>query len=263
MKQISKPNALKIFYCLSAADGVIEEKEITRLQEIAAEFYGDVYADPLQAVRDECDKDLKEFFDDPEERALRLMYLCDTALEESDEPAENCIGARMLYWNMLVIMHIDGEVSAAELRIFKHIAKKLKLDESITLEFDQAFKAISALDVELNSYSDSMAPYAQIRPIVDELEKRRNAILRSAMELIGDERVETVDRLTVEKDIIDITKEKVGEAMNPFMKQVGSFAGNLKKGLASTAEATLSKERKTISGLFGKMMKPKNGDSKE
>ena len=61
-------------------------------------------------------------------------------------------------------------------------------------------KTIAAIEKEMKWIEQSTRPYAQVRPIVDELDKRRAAAMEGVRQLIEDEAYESVEKIEMPKD---------------------------------------------------------------
>ena len=88
-----------------------------------------------------------------------------------DDPA-NGITVRLLVWDMLVIAFSNAEYSSYERKLVKHIVRVMGMDRSVFLEMEQIVKTNAAVENELTWINQSNRPYFEIRPIVDELERR-------------------------------------------------------------------------------------------
>ena len=94
---------------------------------------------------------------------------------------------RLLVWNMLVIAFSNKNYSSFERKLIKHIVRVWNMDRTVFLEMEQIIKTHADIMAELEYTNQSNRPYSEVRPIVDELERRQKVVLNCAKQLIEDE----------------------------------------------------------------------------
>ena len=184
MKYFDKKSALKSFYYLIAIDGRIVPEEIKKLDMIGHEIDPEAYADFREELLAECMSKI-ESLESTDDYSDIVQELIDAALDETE--ITDRISTRLVIWNMLVLAYSDDEYDESEKRLIKHIARLTEVDNSVLLEMEMILKAYGDVLQELEWLEQSERPYTEIRPHVEEIENRKQVLLRNAMELIADE----------------------------------------------------------------------------
>ena len=146
----------------------------------------------------------------------------DEALKEDALSLETGVPPRLLVWDMLTLSYSDGGYSGDEKRLINHVGRVLKVEASIMLEMNQLIGTAIAIEDELMVLSQSNKPYAEIRPIVDEMEKRKKVILDSAKDLLEDE---VIFYIPEKKDKVNKLSElgsKINEKVAPKATELGN-----------------------------------------
>lgn len=268
MKLITKESAFKIFYYIIASDGKIAEEETDKLNEIGAQLFGDSYTEVQSELFNECETKTARITDVSEESFDILSELIEEALNSTTDDLPKGIPSRLLVWDLLLIAHSDGDFDRNERRLLRKINRKMGLEDSILYEMEQYIKSVQTIDNELDKLKDSMEPYKFVRPIVDEMENRRNTIKQAAVALIGDEILAPVNKLTVQDDFIDKAQAGIKEKTDPMMKKVNEQAGKVfdgvKKAAAPAAAEAGKKLGKAFLGFGSKLTgKPSSDDNGE
>ena len=150
-------------------------------------------------------------------------------------------------------------------------------------------KTLTSIQNEIDWASQTTRPYSEIKPIIDELEKRQNVITESAECLIADE-IDADNPYEYKPDFFDKTKskidekvkpvtDKVGQTLKPVTDKVGTAVApvgqKVGEGAKKTAEAAsqklapvASKAKEKTGEMFGKLAMKfnrgnKNNDQKE
>ncbi len=258
IKLISKESAFMIFYYIIACDGMVSKEETEKLDEIGFELFGDVYTDNRDAMIAECEKKTAEISDDPDETFDILSDYIDEALNNTTEVMEKGIPSRLLIWNLLMVAHSDSNYDQNEKRLLRKINRRVNLGDSVLFEMEQYISTVQTIDAELERLNDSMEPYKLIRPIVDELENRRDIIKQAAVTLISDELLDPVEKLAVKDDVIDkaqaVIKEKTDPMMQKVNEQTGKVLGEVRKIAAPAAAEAGKKLGKAFIGFGSKLM---------
>jgi len=239
MISLEKRAAIKNFYYLMAVDGAVTADEIECFDSIGAELDPETFATYRDDLIAECEHQLKNIIDEEDYYEVVLEGVDKALAAQIDDPA-NGITVRLLVWDMLVIAFSNAEYSSFERKLIKHIVRVMDMDRSVFLEMEQIIKTNAAVENELRWINQSNRPYSEIRPIVDELERRQKVVLTCARQLIEDELYSAVEKIALPG-----TGLYTG-AVEMFSKVGGAFSGWGKK----TAEAT-----KTVTGNIGKQTK--------
>ena len=243
---LEKRAAIKSFYYLMAVDGAVTADEIEYFDSIGAELDPEVFATYRDDLIAECELQLKNIIDEEDYYEVVLEGVDKALAAQIDDPA-NGITVRLLVWDMLAIAFSNAEYSSFERKLIKHIVRVMDMDRSVFLEMEQIIKTNAAVENELSWINRSNRPYSEIKPIVDELERRQKVVLTCARQLIEDELYSAVEKIALPG-----TGLYTG-AVEMFSKVGGAFSGWGKK----TAEAT-----KTVTGNIGKQTKGLFGGKK-
>lgn len=264
MNLITKVSAFKIFYYITAADGIITDEETEKLNEIGLQLFGEECQSFLHNLIAECEAKTIGVFDDPDESFDILSDCIEEALNETTEELNDGIPSRLLLWNLLLIAHSDGNFARNEQRFIAKINRKLNLGDSILFEMEQYIKTVQTIEIELDKLKDSMEPYKIIRPVVDDLENRRDTIKTAVLTLISDEVLNPVKKLTVQDDVIDKAQAVIKAKTDPMMKKVNEqrdkMFDDVKKAAAPAAAEAGKKLGKAFIGFGSKLMNRNQSD---
>ena len=197
---LNKRAVLKIFYYLMVADGAATADEQECFQTIGSELDSDGFNEYREQIIEEVDRQLHSGMEEEDTYEL-LMEGIDRELVVPAE-SNTGIGVRLLVWDLLTIAFSNADYAYAERKLIKHIVRVTGMEHSVFFEMEHSIKTVMALNKEINWIEQSAQPYAQVRPIVDELEKRRAAVMESVWQLIEDEAYESVKKIKMPKDSI-------------------------------------------------------------
>ena len=235
-------SALTTFYFLLAVDGSIDGDELAHWHTIGQSIdpgHFDEYSDDIES---EC-KFLADSAGD--EQYDLISEAIDEAL--SHEAGENDQGLtpRLLIWDLFAAAFSNRHYDDAEKRLINHIARKAGVDKSIVLEMKQMMKTLTSIQNEIDWAGKTTRPYAEIKPIIDELEKRQNVITEAAEYLIADE-IDADNPYEYKPDFLDKTKSKIGAAVAPVaskaVEKTGEVFGKLAMKLKRNKKNTEDKE---------------------
>ena len=245
-----KKAAIKAFYYLMAVDGAIAADEVACFDEIGNELDPIEFPKYRDEIIDECEKQMKTIIDDEDYYEVILEGV-DKILSAQIGDIERGVSVRLLIWNMLVIAFSNKNYSSFERKLIKHIVRVWNMDRTVFLEMEQIIKTHADIMAELEYTNQSNRPYSEVRPIVDELERRQKVVLNCAKQLIEDELY-----IPVEKSALPGNGLYVGaaQAMNKFGSAMAQTTSTLGK---KTAEMTRSLGKQT-KGLFGGRKSAKN-----
>jgi len=257
MKIIERKNAMKVFYYLMAVDGEVSSDKMERFDEIGCEIDGEAFSEYKDSIIDECKSHIntaagdEDFYDVIQEGLDEVLYC------ENDSDSQG-VTDRLLVWNMLVIAFVNDEYSDIERRIINHVVRVAKMDKSVFLEMEQLIKTVASIKRENEWIQASDKTYAEVRPIVEELEKRQRVIIESALALIEDE-IES-DKPYVEESkrgLLDDAKRKIGDKVNPIAAEIGkktiTVTSEAKRKIGETVNPTVSEIKSGAGELFGKI----------
>lgn len=180
---LSVKDALKLIYCLMAADGSISPEEEEKFLEIGNSLDSDFeqWKDELIAdlsMKENVLSDEEEYFDFIHDYAAKIIY-------QSEDTGEG-ICVKTLIWDLLVMAFSEGDYSANERRLIRFVAKALNIDSAIPLEMEQTLRTITALNKEEEWLKSVNRPYSVVAEQVDELKERRETIMNGAHALMAD-----------------------------------------------------------------------------
>ena len=247
MRLFTGKGVLAAFYFLMAADGDISQIEIEKLDQIRKELELEDFTDYLEVLSENYEIITSAAFEDDDPCDL-IQEGIDAALKEEPKEGEKGISPRLLVWNLLVMACSDGVYHAQERRIIKHIVRTTGVEKSVFLEMEQLIQTAVAVEKEIAWLSSSQKPYAEIQPIVAELETRQNVILTEAKALLKDERESRIETLKYQPDFIDTAKKKVEETVAPVVDSIG-------KAVTPVVDKIGDQAGKLFSGIFGSKKK--------
>ena len=264
---IERENAFKIFYLMMAADGTIGSEEKEKLAEIGLDLFGENYQEIEPRMVSECQTIVQEIVADPNEAYDILSDQIDKELDHTTEEIEKGLPSRQLIWNLLLMAYSDGEFAPQERRLLQHIVRRANLEKSVFLEMEQYISTADQVEKELRTLSTSMEPYALVRPVVDELETRLFHIKQAVTALIEDELAISVEKLTVEDDVVDKAQAYVKELTDPMMQKVNEQTGKIFEGVKQAAAPAANeagrKFGKAFKDLSSKFAKPSSQNDQE
>ena len=258
MQLITKENAFKIFYYIIASDGMITQEEIGKLDEVGAQIFGDDYMDVRNNLIGECQAKMAPITYHPEDSFEIISEAIDDAFQAATDDLLNGIPKRLLVWNLLTIAYSDNNFDQNERKLLRKINRKLELNESVLFEMEQYITTVLGIENELGRLKESMDPYKFVRPLVEELENRRDTIRQAAIALIGDEILSPIEKLDVQDDFIDKAQAAIKERTDPLMKKVNEQTGkvfsDVKKAASPAAEEAGKKIGKAFFEFGSKLM---------
>ena len=261
---ISKKGALKGFYYLMAVDGDVTA-ELDKIDEIGTEFMKEEFDQNRQSIIDECQAQISSSSADDDEIYDVILEGVDKALTDTVDSVEEGVSPRLLIWDMLSIAYADNKYDGAEKRLISHVTRILGVEKDVFMEMEHLIKTAEAVVKELDTLNSSNRPYAEIRPIVDEIEKRKITITKAVEELIADDYIGERPEVeqTEEKDNkLTQAGKKISESLNPVKEHVGDYAKKSRSGAKDLVEKI--PDKKEISEGAGKLFsKVKNIGKKE
>ena len=253
MKIYETRSAIKIFYYLLAIDGTIDDVELGHFRSIGLSMDPTHFMDYCDEIENECKK---LTINADEEQYDLISEAVDEALTHEAKNDDQGITPRLLVWDLFAAAFCNEEYDESEKRLINHVARKTGVDKSIVLEMEQMMKTLTSIQNEINWAQQTNRPYPEIRPIVDELEKRQAVISEAAEYLIADE-IDADNPYEYKPDFFDKTKSQIDAKVKPVAQNVGNAA----KNTAVSAFRGLSKKYEEFAMRFNG--ETPNNDNKE
>lgn len=261
---IQKKSAVSVFYGLIAVDGEVGEEELQKLDELGHgldpegyEAYRDEVIAAWQAQQEKMIDD-EDYYDVIAEGVQEALH------DALDDP-EKGMPSRLLLWDLLTLAFINDDYADVQRRLIKHVARIAGINASVFLEMEQLMQTYISVEKERALIRKSERPYAEIEPIVLELNDRIKVLTTAAESLIADELLEqNIEALVYKQGVFGKTMGALGEKMQPVFGGIGDKAneimGAAKKQVGHGAAAALAGLGKQKDRLFGGLKsKKKNG----
>lgn len=258
MLLLSKENTLKVLYYLMMIDGDVSEEEMTSFSSIGNSLDPESFFTYREELIATCKTQGAALFEEEDyvdvvQEGVDVCLLSNELL--SDEEGVN---PRLLIWNMLTIAYSNGEYSVAERRLIKHIVRVTHVDPSVFWEMEQLIQASISVGNELSWLQSSNRPYAEIRPVVEETEKRINNIKQAANELIGDELYNPVQKTVIPnsklaqgvKDLSEKINDKMPPAFHEASDKTSQILSSAKEKVANATSSTTAFVGENTKKLF-------------
>lgn len=178
----SVKSALRLFYCMVAADGQVLAEEMEKFDAICQELDPDGVIDRAEIIQ-ACQQQLEKAVD-PEDYEDVLQVGAEEAVDSYLSAKDATMPPKLLLWDLLAIAYSDGDFAESERRLLKFIALRLKVDKAILLEMESTVLALLDLERELEWIKRTNRPYLVIETMVKEIESRKRAVWDGVMELI-------------------------------------------------------------------------------
>ena len=240
-----------------SVDGQISPDELTCFDEIGNMLDKDSFPSYREEVIQECEAQLKNIIDEEDHYEVALEGV-DLALGHRAETLEDGIPTRLLIWDMLVIAFSNLDYSQWERRLIKHVVRTQEADKSVFLEMEQLMQTDLAIDRERRWIEQSDRSYAEVRPIVEELDKRRQNVTACVQTLIDDELFTPVEKITCSPNkkmekakaaIEGAVAPVAGEISEKTSKFFGDAKSKLEEATAPLADNVGKQTRKLFGGL--------------
>ncbi len=249
MRVIETRSALKIFYYLLAIDGTSDDVELGHFHSIGLSLDPTNFMEYSQDLESEC---RSTYINATEEYYDLISEAVDEALTHEAKEDDQGITPRLLIWNLFAAAFSNKEYDESEKRLINHVARKMDVDKSIVLEMEQMMNTLTSIQSEIDWISQTSRPYSEIRPIIDELEKRQKIITESAEYLIADE-IDADHPYEYKPDFFDKTKSKIDEKVKPVTDKVGAAVAPVAKKVGDGAVKTAKAAKKKTGEFFGKI----------
>lgn len=245
---IQKKSAISVFYGLISVDGEIGEDELQKLDELGNELDPECFAGYRDEVIAEGQAQQEKMIDDEDLYDVIAECVQDALRDVVDDSTQG-VPSRLLLWNMLTLAFSNGDYDAAQRRLIKHVARVAGIPASVFLEMEQLMQTYVSVENERAWLKTSQRPYAEIEPIVEELNDRIRVLAASAEALIGDELLEqNVEALTYRPNAVENAMSALGEKMEPMLGEIG----NKTNEMFGVAKAQFGSAATAVSAGFGK-----------
>ena len=171
---------IALLWLLAYIDGDASEGERARISELAKlmdEGY-DAYAEGLEA---ECaakmERDAREFGRVAAAKMTARSFVA--ALDVSRQEA------KLVCWNLLAVASSDG-ISDDELGFTRFVSEELGVSPAVFEELENYSAAVVEIASSRERLRESQRSYAEIEPLVKELENRERTIIEAAQALVTD-----------------------------------------------------------------------------
>ena len=181
-KYINGKGAAIILYYLMAVDGEIYHNEKEKYDAICKELYSE-YEKEETAIVAICQQQLEQVIDTDDYYDVMTEGVA-YAVAQSWEDKKANISPKLFLWDLLVVAYSDEKYSSSERKLIKYISRKLGVDKTIFLEMESSIKTLMALDEEEKWLKSTSLQYLEIEAQINEIEDRRNTIIKSVQDLI-------------------------------------------------------------------------------
>lgn len=254
-----RKSAITAFYYLVASDGVISGEELYKFDELAKQIDPEGFETYRDELIQSCEAQIGSVIDTDDYLDVIIEGI-DKAIQKSSATFEVRIPTRLVVWDMLVISYADADYSENERKVIKHVVRLMEIERSVFMEMESMIKTAEAVDRELEWLKTSNRPYNEVRPLIEEIEKRQSNIQKSAQNLIEDEilfmekekAAQTPTKFQETKDkVVDRTKEVAG-VVGEKSKEAVAFVGSKGKEFAGTVG---KQSKKLFENMYSKIRK--------
>ena len=120
------------------------------------------------------------------------------------------------------------------------------------ISFPSKDTEIASIQDEINWASQADRPYAEIKPIIDELEKRQDVITESAEYLIADE-IDADNPYEYKPDFFDKTKAEIDKKVKPVTDKIGKTVRPVTDKVGAAVVPVASKAKEKTGEMFGRL----------
>lgn len=181
---IRKEDALKIMYCLIAADMSMKAEEMEMFDSIGRDMDND-YEMNRNAIIDSCNAKITGITNRDEYYDI-LHEQVSAAIHNSQNSEEGSILPTLLLWNMISIAFAENDYSSNEKRLIRSTARTLGLDEAIPKEMEAAARTMIALMKEEEILQGSDRRFAEVKLHMDEIADRKQTVMANVQALMLD-----------------------------------------------------------------------------
>lgn len=169
-----------LLWYLALVDGTISQEEREKIVELAREVDED-YESYIEEIETDCTKNVEAQLNDfgrdgaVKVEAMRVIETMElTPLE-----------AKFLCWNLLAAANSDG-ITENEVAFVRFVAEKSGVDPALFEEMRSYCDALAEIESTRETLRSSNRTFAQIEPLIKELERREQVIVEAAQALVMD-----------------------------------------------------------------------------
>jgi uncharacterized tellurite resistance protein B-like protein len=177
-------DAMKIVYCVMAADGKIDESELEEFSSIGKQI-DPKFKDHKKELIAECKKIVTSAKKD-DDYLDALAETVSDIIKESKKTDEGSILPRLLLWNLIVIAYAEGKFSKTERKIVRTVARRSKIDSSIIKDMENSIRTVQLIENEERILKKSKKTYSKADENLKELKHRKKVIMESTYALINE-----------------------------------------------------------------------------
>ena len=235
MKTCDVRMALSMLYYLILVDGQSQNHELQLFDQLGEQFDAAEFKACRDTVMADCQSQIAGASDNFEYYEL-VAEGVDKVLSHNPSGEGPCIPLSMVVWDMLAVAHADHACTVDEERLIKHVVRVHGINQNLYRQFAYTMEACVAVDEQLDSVKNSSMSYSEAKPIVDELEHRRDVMVSGVLDIINDARMPAIPvAQQVDEDIVDQGMHKVGDFMNDAGQVIGDAAGKAGSAIADAA----------------------------
>ncbi|KFI67602.1 hypothetical protein [Bifidobacterium magnum] len=231
MPAFTAKGALTACYYLIALDGTTAQRELDLFDELGNELDPKHFRNYRNKIVDQHSARMAGAHDSQERYELSSEGM-DEALKDHGVGNTEGVTPRLLLWDMLALIHADGNATDDERRLVHHVIRTSIRQQRVADQMEQLMHACVAVGRELERVKNSSLSYAQAEAKVNELTLRQETLVNAAQALIHDETVPKVPAAKVaNKDIVDQAGEAIGHAMGQAGEQIGNAMQGVQHGV--------------------------------
>ena len=182
MRVLSTESAIKIIYYLISVDGVINDAELEKFNEICLNL-DPKFEEYRDALITSCKQELDKQIDEEDYYDI-LQDAVENAIQKSKPRQDSFITPKLLLWDLLTIAYSDDTYNEEERKLMKYLAHRINVDIAVFLELESSMLTIMDIEKEIKWIKTTNRPYLTIEAMVNELVDRRNVVFEGVKELI-------------------------------------------------------------------------------
>ena len=182
VRVLSTESAIKIIYYLISVDGVINDAELEKFNEICLNL-DPKFEEYRDALITSCKQELDKQIDEEDYYDI-LQDAVENAIQKSKPRQDSFITPKLLLWDWLTIAHSDDTYNEEERKLMKYLAHRINVDIAVFLELESSMLTIMDIEKEIKWIKTTNRPYLTIEAMVNELVDRRNVVFEGVKELI-------------------------------------------------------------------------------
>lgn len=185
MLNIKKLDAIKIMFFLMVVDERMDAIESLKFDETVEKVDLDLFNN-IEEIVEECYEQIEK--STYKGKYSDIVYECVKEILNNNNEyfwLGDYSGSQLL-WDLLCIAVSDEDYSKEEKKIIMCVVEKLKIEQTVLLEMENAIKTVLGIDKEIDWLEKADKPYEIRDAIIAELNNRKTVICNSMKELIED-----------------------------------------------------------------------------